>query len=165
MFGGRVNEIPGFARVYTWRSERAASSSTSSSSSSSFVQAGHVLLFPLSGCLVPECSGSARFSRSPMGRLIATSADSASFFQYIPTRIPIHLANERGEPDLSPLNGINKLYYACTSPWNTIPVGVLVRTTRGRLCAFKANSRSPISPKLHFRVSCSTLRVWLCAKM
>lgn len=29
---------------------------------------------------------------------------------------PIHLANERGEPDLSPLNGINKLYYACTSP-------------------------------------------------
>lgn len=35
-----------------------------------------------------------------------------------------------GEPDLSPLNGINKLYYACTSPWNTIPAGVLVRTNR-----------------------------------
>lgn len=58
----------------------------------------------------------ARFSRSPWVGSIATSADSASFFQYIPTRIPDPLGHERGEPDLSPLNGINKLYYACTSP-------------------------------------------------
>lgn len=42
----------------------------------------------------------------------------------IPTRIPDLLRHcgrgcrgrEQAEPDLSPLNGINKLYYACTSP-------------------------------------------------
>lgn len=113
--------------------------------------------------------------QSVLARLVSHARRWVGWSQHRPIRplsssiyllvFPIHLANERGEPDLSPLNGINKLYYACTSPWNTIPVGVLVRTTRGRLCAFKANSRSPVSPKLHFRVSCSTLRVWLCAKM
>lgn len=56
-----------------------------------------------------------------VGRPIATSADSA-LPSYIPTPYsPIYFAvqksgGEGGEPDLSPLNGINKLYYACTSP-------------------------------------------------
>lgn len=51
-----------------------------------------------------------------MGRPIATSADSALL--RIPTYLfPIYLiVRGQGEPDLSPLNGINKLYYACTSP-------------------------------------------------
>lgn len=89
-------------------------------------------LFPLSGCLeVRECSGSARFSRSPwvgwsQHRPIRPLSSSIYLLVF-----PIHLANERGEPDLSPLNGINKLYYACTSPWNTIPAGVLVRRRPG----------------------------------
>lgn len=51
-----------------------------------------------------------------MGRPIATSADSALL--RLPTYLfPIYLVvRGQGEPDLSPLNGINKLYYACTSP-------------------------------------------------
>jgi len=97
------------------------SSTSSSSSFSSFAAPSRV--FPLT-----------RFSRLPwvgrsQHRLIRPS------FVRIPTRIPDLLCRAKvggrgeGEPDLSPLNGINKLYYACTSPWNTIPAGGLVRTT------------------------------------
>jgi len=68
-----------------------------------------------------------------VGRSIATSADSALLrsYTYSYSRSTSPCKSERGkrEPDLSPLNGINKLYYACTSPWNTIPAGGLVRTT------------------------------------
>lgn len=67
---------------------------------------------------------------------IATSADSALLLSIYLLVFPIYFAVQKsaeggrqGEPDLSPLNGINKLYYACTSPWNTIPAGGLVRTT------------------------------------
>lgn len=55
-----------------------------------------------------------------MGRPIATSAAIRPSFvyTYLPTYIfPIYfVVRGQGEPDLSPLNGINKLYYACTSP-------------------------------------------------
>lgn len=68
-----------------------------------------------------------------VGRSIATSADSALLrsytYSYSRSTSPCKSWRGKGEPDLSPLNGINKLYYACTSPWNTIPAGGLVRTT------------------------------------
>lgn len=60
-----------------------------------------------------------------VGRSIATSADSALLRARIYLLVfPIYFAVQNwaegeggeGEPDLSPLNGINKLYYACTSP-------------------------------------------------
>lgn len=52
-----------------------------------------------------------------IGRPIATSADSALLRIYLPTYSrSTSSCGGQGEPDLSPLNGINKLYYACTSP-------------------------------------------------
>lgn len=45
----------------------------------------------------------ARFSRSPWVGSIATSADSASFFQYIPTRIPDPLGQRKGRARLKPV--------------------------------------------------------------
>lgn len=97
-----------------------SSISSSSSSFSSFAAPSRV--FP-----------STRFSRSLVGRSIATSADSALLrsytYSYSRSTSPCKSGRGKGEPDLSPLNGINKLYYACTSPWNTIPAGGLVRTT------------------------------------
>jgi len=88
-----------------------------------------LLLFPRSLKSIPLDS----FLTLAVGRSIATSADSALLrsYTYSYSRSTSPCKSERGkrEPDLSPLNGINKLYYACTSPWNTIPAGGLVRTT------------------------------------
>lgn len=61
-----------------------------------------------------------RFSRSPwVGR--SQHRPIRPSFVYLLV-FPIYFTvqrergREKGEPDLSPLNGINKLYYACTSP-------------------------------------------------
>lgn len=55
-----------------------------------------------------------------VGRSIATSADSALLrsytYSYSRSTSPCKTGRGKGKPDLSPLNGINKLYYACTSP-------------------------------------------------
>lgn len=60
---------------------------------------------------------STRFSRSPWVDRSQHRPIRPSFV-YLPTYLfPIYfVVRGQREPDLSPLNGINKLYYACTSP-------------------------------------------------
>lgn len=92
-------------------SSSSSSYSFSSSSSSFFLLAAPSRVFP-----------STRFSRSPwVGRSQHRSIRPSFVYLLV---FPIYFAKrggrererEEGEPDLSPLNGINKLYYACTSP-------------------------------------------------
>lgn len=90
----------------------ASPSSSSSSSSLSFS-------FP-SFAAPSRVFPSTRFSRSPW---VDRSQHRLRFGlpSYIPIFLPTYSRSTsscegRGRPDLSPLNGINKLYYACTSP-------------------------------------------------
>lgn len=134
--GGRAETISGFARMRVYASPSSPSPAFlllscprplsfllllylfflfSSSSSSSFFSfsfspfAAPSRVFPLT-----------RFSRSPwVGR--SQHRPIRPSFVYLLV-FPIYFTvqrergREKGEPDLSPLNGINKLYYACTSP-------------------------------------------------
>lgn len=133
--GGRAETISGFARMRVYASPSSPSPAflllscprplsfllllhlffLFSSSSSSFFSfsfspfAAPSRVFPLT-----------RFSRSPwVGR--SQHRPIRPSFVYLLV-FPIYFTvqrergREKGEPDLSPLNGINKLYYACTSP-------------------------------------------------
>lgn len=89
---------------------------SSSSSSSSFLFAFSFSPFAAPSRVFP----STRFSRSPwVGRSQHRSIRPSFVYLLV---FPIYFTvqrergREKGEPDLSPLNGINKLYYACTSP-------------------------------------------------
>lgn len=98
--------------IHAKREKQAAASSSSSSSSSSswssssFSRVWPARLFSFSSFWLPRGSrvfwlGS--FLTLAVGRLIATSADSASFFQYIPTRIPDPLGQRKGRARLKPV--------------------------------------------------------------
>lgn len=80
-------------------------------------------LFPLRRPLLPfsRVFPSTRFSRSPwvgrsQHRPIRPSFVRIPTYSYSRSTSPCKTKRGKGEPDLSPLNGINKLYYACTSP-------------------------------------------------